>query len=162
MVVKGKYNVMQKYWLVKTEPDTYSIDDLARDGKTSWDGVRNYQARNFLREMTVGDLVFIYHSSIPVPGIVGMGQVSALAAPDLSQFDPNSPYYDPKATAASPRWWAPQISFVSRFPFTISRDILLRHNITAQMRLLARGNRLSVMPVALGEAGVILLLLENP
>jgi predicted RNA-binding protein with PUA-like domain len=93
-----------KHWLVKTEPDVYSIDDLKRDRKTEWTGVRNYQARNFLREMHVGDMVLVYHSNAEPSGVVGVGKVVRLAEADPTQFDKKSEYYEPKATKEAPRW----------------------------------------------------------
>lgn len=139
-----------RYWLMKSEPDEFGIDDLAkRPGKTEpWTGVRNYQARNFMREMRQGDLVFFYHSSCAVPGIAGIAEVSREAFADPTQFDSESDYYDPASKADSPRWHCVQV----RFKRKLSRVITLTE-IKAQARrldgmtLLRPGSRLSVMPV---------------
>ena len=105
---------MSRCWLMKSEPNTYSIDDLARDGRTHWDGVRNYQARNLMREMEVGDRVLFYHSNANPPGVVGLARVVKEAYPDSSAQDPNSHYYDEKATPEDPRWYMVDIEFVER------------------------------------------------
>ena len=105
---------MVAYWLMKTEPDTFSIDDLARVGTEPWSGVRNYQARNHMRDMKVGDLAFFYHSSCPEPGIAGIAEVSAQAYPDATQFDRKSPYYDPKSLREAPRWVNVDVKFVEK------------------------------------------------
>lgn len=138
------------YWLFKSEPDTFSIDDLkARGAKGEpWDGVRNYQARNMLRdEVQKGDLVFFYHSNTDVPGIVGIAEVIKPAFPDPSQFNPESDYFDPKATPENPRWFCPQVKFHSKFKGTISLDQLKQIPALADMALVRKGNRLSIMPV---------------
>jgi predicted RNA-binding protein with PUA-like domain len=135
-------------WLLKTEPETYSIDDLARDGRTRWDGVRNYQARNFMRdEMQVGDRVLIYHSNADPPGVAGVAQVSAEAAADATALDPKSPYHDPKATKADPIWLAVEIEFVEKFARLVSLEEIRKERSLAAMPLLQRGQRLSVQPV---------------
>lgn len=138
------------YWLFKSEPDTFSIDDLKARGATGepWDGVRNYQARNMLRdEVQKGDLVFFYHSNTDVPGIVGIAEVIKPAFPDPSQFNPESDYFDPKATPENPRWFCPQVKFHSKFKGTISLDQLKQIPALADMALVRKGNRLSIMPV---------------
>ena len=136
-------------WLLKTEPETYSIEDLARDGTTRWDGVRNYQARNFMRdEMQVGDRVLVYHSNAEPPGVAGVARVSAPAAADATELDPKSPYHDPKATKADPIWLAVEIEFVAKFPRLVSLDEIRKERSLAAMPLLQRGQRLSVQPVA--------------
>ncbi len=136
-----------RYWLMKSEPDVYSIDHLARDKSTHWNGVRNYQARNFMRDqMQIGDKVFFYHSNCEEPGIVGIAEVSKLAYPDPSQFDKKSKYYDEKSTQDDPRWLNVDIRFVKKIrPVTLAamRD----HKPLAAMRILQRGNRLSITPV---------------
>ena len=142
-----------RYWLMKSEPDEFSIDDLARAPRrgSAWFGVRNYQARNFMRdEMRVGDQVLFYHSSCAQPGIAGLAEVCAAAHPDETQFDPNSKYYDPKATRAAPRWFNVDVRFVRKTQLLDLAE-LRRHKELAGMRLLARGNRLSITPVDPGE-----------
>lgn len=136
-----------RYWLMKSEPDAYSIDDLARDRTAPWTGVRNYQARNFMRDqMQKGDKVFFYHSSCDEPGIVGIAEVCKLAYPDETQFDRKSDYYDPKATRDNPRWLHVDVRFVKKTR-VVSLDELRKHKALANMRVLARGNRLSITPV---------------
>lgn len=136
-----------RYWLIKSEPDAYSIDDLARDKVSPWTGIRNYQARNFMRDqMKVGDQAFFYHSSCEVPAIVGIAEVSKTAYPDATQFDRKSKYFDEKATPDKPRWLHVDFRFVKKtkpFPLTELRE----HKALAKMQLLARGNRLSITPV---------------
>jgi len=141
------------YWLMKSEPDEVSIDDLAAaPGQTvPWFGVRNYQARNFMRDaMQVGDLAFFYHSGCAEPGIAGICEICSVPYPDESQFDPESPYFDPKSLPDKPRWLLRDVRFVSRTPFLALAE-LRRHAELADMRLLARGNRLSIMPVMADE-----------
>lgn len=136
-----------RYWLMKSEPSEYSIDDLARDGTVPWFGVRNYQARNFMRDqMKPGDLAFFYHSSCAEPGIAGICTVSKAAYPDQTQFDPASKYYDPKATPEHPRWFNVEVSFVRKTRLVPLAE-LRAHPELAHMRILQRGNRLSITPV---------------
>ena len=137
-----------KYWLMKSEPDEFSIDDLvrAKGQTTSWFGVRNYQARNYMRAMELGDQALFYHSSCPEPGIAGICVVSKLAYPDASQFDRKSPYYDPKAKPDAPIWMNVDVKFVEKTRL-ISLAELREHRELAQMRVLQRGNRLSITPV---------------
>jgi predicted RNA-binding protein with PUA-like domain len=136
-----------RYWLIKSEPDAYSIDDLKRDKKTPWTGVRNYQARNFMRDqMKPGDRAFYYHSNCDEPGIVGIAEVAGTAYPDETQFDRKSKYYDPTATREEPRWLHVDFKFVKKIP-PVTLDELRRHKALANMRVLARGNRLSITPV---------------
>lgn len=136
------------YWLVKTEPDVYSVDDLAKDGSTDWSGVRNYQARNFLTEMEVGDSVLVYHSNAEPSGVVGVGRVAKRATPDRTQFDGRSEYYDEKATREKPRWFCPEIRFVRKLRRLVSLDDLRQRRDLSGLILLQRGSRLSVIPVA--------------
>jgi predicted RNA-binding protein with PUA-like domain len=136
-----------KYWLVKTEPDVYSIDDLKRDKKTEWTGVRNYQARNYLQDMQVGDMVLVYHSNAEPSGVVGIGKVVRLAEPDPTQFDKKSEYYEPKATKESPRWYCPQIGFSKKLAAMVSLGDLRENRALDGLLLLQRGTRLSVIPV---------------
>jgi predicted RNA-binding protein with PUA-like domain len=137
------------YWLMKSEPDEFSIDDLASapGRKTAWFGVRNYQARNFMREkMRIGDEVFFYHSSCPEPGIAGIAEVVSEAYPDASQFQTGSPYYDPAAKRETPRWFNVDVRFVRKTRL-VGLAELRTHKELAGMRVLARGNRLSITPV---------------
>jgi predicted RNA-binding protein with PUA-like domain len=141
------------YWLMKSEPDEFGIDDLAAAPRqcTPWFGVRNYQARNFmLNLMNVGDEVFFYHSSCPEPGIAGIAEVASKAYPDASQFDRKSPYFDAKSRREAPRWYNVDVKFVKKTPL-VSLAELRRHRALAGMRTLARGNRLSITPVSTHE-----------
>jgi predicted RNA-binding protein with PUA-like domain len=138
-----------RYWLMKSEPDELSIDDLAAMPKktTAWFGVRNYQARNFMRDqMQIGDLAFFYHSSCPEPGIAGIVRVSKAAYPDQSQFDRKSPYHDPKATRAAPRWLNVDVTLVKKTRLVPLAELRSQSEL-GTMRLLQRGNRLSITPV---------------
>jgi predicted RNA-binding protein with PUA-like domain len=133
---------------MKSEPDVYSIDDLKRDGQTPWTGVRNYQARNFMRdEMRVGDLVLFYHSNAEPPGVAGIGRVACPAYPDFTARDPKSEYYDPKATEANPIWMMVEVAFVEKFARVVSLDALRREPALGGMLVLKKGQRLSVQPV---------------
>ena len=139
------------YWLMKSEPSVFGIDDLkAKPQRTSfWDGVRNYQARNFMRDgMKKGDKVFFYHSSCPEPGIVGIASVAREAYPDATAFDAKSPYYDPKSDPQKPIWMGVDVKFVRRFKRVISLEELKQEPRLDGFTLLRRGNRLSVMPVS--------------
>lgn len=135
-------------WLVKSEPTVYSIDDLARDRVEIWDGVRNYQARNYLQQMEVGDRVFVYHSNAKPPGLAGLAEVVAANVVDPTQFDPASPYYDPKATPEKPRWFTVKLGFVAAFVDLVPLDTLKATFTPDELVLVRRGNRLSVMPIA--------------
>lgn len=147
------------HWLMKSEPDAFSIDDLERKGQEAWDGVRNYQARNFMRDgMRVGDKVFFYHSNCAEPGIVGIAEVATDAYPDPSQFDPKSDYFDGGSTRDNPRWMLVEVKFVKKFKRTITLDELKQHEALAEMALVRKGNRLSVMPVSDGDWKYILKL----
>ncbi len=138
------------YWLLKSEPAVYSVDDLAAaPGSTDrWDGVRNYQARNFLRSMRVGDLAFFYHSSCPQPGIAGIVRIVREAYPDPTALDPRSPYHDPRATPEAPRWYAVDVRLERRLARLIALAELRACPGLEGLALLRRGQRLSVMPVA--------------
>ncbi len=140
-----------KYWLFKSEPESYGIDQLERDGRTEWSGVRNYQARNLMREMRVGDRAFFYHSSTARPGIAGLCEVVAAAHPDSTQFDPRSDYYDEKSPPDEPRWWCVDVGFVERFPRLLPLDELRAIRKLENMLLLRKGQRLSVLPVTAAE-----------
>jgi predicted RNA-binding protein with PUA-like domain len=147
------------YWLMKSEPSVFGIDDLkAKPQRTSfWDGVRNYQARNFMRDgMKKGDKVFFYHSSCPEPGIVGIASVAREAYPDATAFDPKSPYYDPKSDPKKPIWIGVDVKFVRQFKRVISLDELKQEPRLDGFTLLRRGNRLSVMPVSEAHWNVVL------
>ena len=153
-----------RYWLMKSEPDEVSIDDLAAAPKktVAWFGVRNYQSRNFMRDdMRVGDLVLFYHSSCPEPGIAGIAKVSRLAYPDATQFDPKSKYHDPKATPAAPRWFNVDVTFVKKTRL-IPLAELRAHRELATLRVLQRGNRLSITPVTPAEFAYLDKLLRTP
>ncbi len=140
------------YWLMKSEPSVYSIDDLERDGSTDWTGVRNYQVRNMFRdEFRTGDLAFFYHSSCAQPGIVGLMSVSGLASPDAGQFDPRSDAFDVRAQRDKPVWLSVEMRFKQKFAAALTLDELRRHAELADLALLRRGNRLSVMPVTPAE-----------
>lgn len=137
-----------KYWLMKSEPDVFSIDDLKKNKTTWWEGVRNYQARNFMmKDMQVGDEVLFYHSNAEPPGVAGIAKVSKLAEPDLTQFDKKSEYYDPKATKEKPIWFCVQVAFVEKFPEVLSLADLKTNKNLDGMVLLQKGSRLSVQPV---------------
>lgn len=165
---KGKKNnpvshapasISVQYWLMKSEPDVYSIDDLARDKKTYWEGVRNYQARNFMRDkMQPGDQIFFYHSNAEPPGIAGIAQVAGKSYPDPAQFDPKSRYYDAAAKKENPIWYLVDIQFVKKFPSLISLERLKTVKSLAKMPLLQRGQRLSVQPVSAQDWETILKL----
>ena len=145
------------YWLMKSEPDAFSIDDLERDGRDMWDGIRNYQARNMMRdEMRVGDKVFFYHSNCKEPGIVGVMKVAGKPYPDPTQFDPESKYYDPKSSEEEPRWMLVDVEFVRKLSRTITLAELKAHPGLDGMILLRRGNRLSIMPVDKAHWALIL------
>jgi predicted RNA-binding protein with PUA-like domain len=149
------------YWLVKTEPDVYSISDLKREKKTLWDGVRNYQARNYLRSMQVGELVLFYHSSCEEVGVAGIGKVIEVAIPEPLQFDKKSDYFDAEATKETPRWWAPRLEFVKVYPKVVPLSVLRVRKDLEKMLVLQRGSRLSVQPVTDGEFQVIVGLAEK-
>lgn len=138
------------YWLMKSEPDEVSIDDLAArpDQTVPWFGVRNYQARNFMRDaMAVGDQVFFYHSGCAEPGIAGLCRIASTSYPDATQFDPASPYFDAKATPEQPRWLLVNVQLIRKTPFVALRALRAQPEL-ATMPLLARGNRLSITPVS--------------
>jgi len=147
------------HWLMKSEPDTFSIDDLKRRKQEPWDGVRNYQARNFMRDgMRPGDGVFFYHSNCAEPGIVGLAEVATEAYPDPSQFDPASDYFDPASTREKPRWMLVEVKFVRKLKRTITLKELQLQPSLGEMPLVRKGNRLSVMPVSAEDWRFILAL----
>lgn len=144
------------YWLFKSEPETYGIARLAREGSTEWSGVRNYQARNFMRTMKPGDLGFFYHSNTKPTGIAGICRVGRTAYPDFTAWDHNSPYYDPASTPDAPRWDMVDVEFVREFPRILTLDDLRALPGLAEMALLRKGQRLSVQPVTAAEWKCIL------
>ena len=137
----------RKYWLMKSEPGAYSIEDLERDGAEPWDGVRNYQARNYMREMAEGDLVIFYHSNAKPKGAVGVAKISREAYPDPTQFDRKSKYYDPKSDPEDPRWSLVDVSFVERFRDVLTLQSLKEDAALDGMVVTQKGSRLSVQPV---------------
>lgn len=143
---------------MKSEPDELSIHDLQRLGRARWDGVRNYQARNFLRSMQVGETFFFYHSSCPQPGIAGIGRIAASAYPDPTALEPASHYFDAKASAEKNPWSAVDVEFVSTFPTLISLARLRSQLALADLALLQKGSRLSVLPVSAEHWQAILAL----
>jgi len=146
-----------QYWLMKSEPDVFGIDDLKNVNVEPWDGVRNYQARNMMRDkMKKGDNIFFYHSSCKVPGIVGIMKVVKESHPDVSALNPESKYYDPKSTAENPRWFMVEVGFVKKFKRVISLDELKKQAALQDMPLVRKGARLSIMPVTKTEWETIL------
>lgn len=147
------------YWLMKSEPTVFGVDSLAKAPKktTVWDGVRNYQARNMIRdEMRKGDLAFFYHSSCEVPGIYGIMQVLGTGYPDPSQFDPEDHHHDPKSDPDNPRWYCVDVRLERKLRRVITLDQLRAHKALARMKILQRGNRLSVTPVTRAEWDFVL------
>lgn len=136
------------YWLIKSEPSDYSIDDLEQEKNAIWDGVRNYQARNFLREMQPEDIAFFYHSNVKPPGIVGLARIIETQIADPTQFDPQSQYFDPKATPEKPRWQTVKVEFIKKFTQAISLPQLKEMFTPEELAVVKKGNRLSVMPVS--------------
>ncbi len=148
-----------KYWLMKSEPDAFSIDDLAKAKREPWSGVRNYQARNFMRQMRPGDGVLFYHSSTAVPGIVGIAEVASDPYPDPTQFKKRSHYYDPKSTQEEPRWQLVDVNFVRKLKRIIALEELKAHADELEgLAVLQRGSRLSVSPVGAMQWKTILSL----
>ena len=146
---------MSRCWLMKSEPNTYSIDDLERDRHTHWDGVRNYQARNLMRGMEVGDRVLFYHSSANPPGVAGLARVVKPAYPDPTARDPDSEYYDPKATDDDPRWYMVDIEYVAHLPELVPLADLKAAEGLEDM-VVTKRSRLSVQPVELAECDIVL------
>ncbi len=136
------------YWLMKSEPSVFGIDHLIDRKVALWDGVRNYQARNFLRQMQKGDMAFFYHSNCEVPGIVGLMRIAKEGYADPTQFDPEHKYFDPKSTADNPRWTGVDVEFVEKFHGTLSLTALKTLPELAELALVRKGNRLSLMPVS--------------
>lgn len=145
------------YWLIKSEPDAYSIDDLKRDKREMWDGIRNYQSRNTMRDdMKVNDRIFFYHSSCKVPAIVGIAKVASKPYPDPTQFDPDSKYFDPKSSKDDPRWCLVDVQFVRKMKRPVTLREIKAHPGLDEMVVARRGNRLSIMPVTDDEWDIIL------
>lgn len=155
--------MMAQYWLFKSEPTTFSIDDLVQSPHktTCWEGVRNYQARNFLKSMNVGDLGFFYHSNTDPPAIVGIMKVVKAAYPDSFAFDSRSRYFDPRSTPNSPRWFLVDVQFVKKFPQALSLDQLRAIKGLEKMELLRKGSRLSIQPVRPEEWQRVLDIVPN-
>ena len=149
-----------KYWLMKSEPDCFSIDHLRKAGTEPWTGVRNYQARNFMRDgMQVGDGVLFYHSNTEVPGVAGLGKVASPAYPDPTQFKKKHKYYDPKSKPEEPRWMLVDVAFDRKFRRVVTlEEIRARADELGEFALTARGSRLSVMPVTAAQWKLILSL----
>ncbi len=157
----------RRAWLLKSEPDTFGFDDLWRapDRTTPWEGVRNYQARNYLRdEMQVGDVVLFYHSNAKPPGVAGLAEVASTARVDPTQFDPASPYADPRSSREEPRWVLVDVRAVAPLPRLVSLTELRQDPVLAEfdLALLRRGNRLSVMPVPMAAVERVRALAERP
>lgn len=144
------------YWLMKSEPDELSITDLAELGTTRWDGVRNYQARNFLRAMAAGDEFFFYHSSCPEPGIAGVGKIVAADYPDPTALDPQSHYFDAKASADKNPWSSVDVAHAQTFSKVLSLAHLKQQEGLAELPLVQKGSRLSVMPVTAEQWAVVM------
>jgi len=152
----------KKYWLMKSEPDTYSIDQLQKDKTTWWEGVRNYQARNYMmKEMNVGDEVLFYHSSCEVPGVAGLAVISKEAEPDKLQFDKKSDYFDPKATKEKPIWFCTQVKFVDHAKNYVSLEQIRKDKKLKDMMVIQKGSRLSIQPVTKADFDHILKLSGN-
>ncbi len=146
---------MTQYWLFKSEPGSYSIDHLKKDGRTFWNGIRNYQARNLLRDsIKAGDRILFYHSNADPPGVAGVAEVVREGYPDHTARDPNSPYYDAKASDEDPRWFMVDVAFVERFPRFVPLDVLKRTPGLETMVVTTK-SRLSVQPVEPEEFEIV-------
>lgn len=138
------------YWLIKSEPHTFSFEDLKSLPKkiSTWDGVRNYQARNFMRDhMRKGDLALFYYSSCPKPGVIGVVRITKESYPDPTSWDPKSPYFDPKSAPSSPRWFMVDIQWKEGFPKYVALEAIKKNNKLSGIKLVQKGNRLSIMPI---------------
>jgi len=150
-----------KYWLMKSEPNTFNIDDLRKAARktTDWEGVRNYQARNFMRDdMKKNDLAFFYHSNCEIPGIAGIVKIVRESTPDLTALDPRSPYFDPKSSSENPRWFMVSIQLIETFHSVLPLSELKAEKRLKNLALVKPGNRLSVLPVSKEEWKIILSL----
>ena len=150
------------HWLMKSEPEVYGLDHLEAEGTTLWDGIRNYQARNFMRTMQVGDRAFFYHSNSQPPGIVGLMEVIETGLTDPSQFDPGSKYHDPASKPEAPRWDCVRLRFLKRFPRLLTLEELRNAFTPEQLGVVKRGNRLSILPVSEESARLLLEMLQAP
>ena len=150
------------HWLMKSEPDVYGIDHLKAEGTTLWDGIRNYQARNFMRTMAIGDRAFFYHSNISPPGIVGLMEVVEVGLPDPSQFDPQSKYFDPASKPEAPRWDCVRLRYLTTFSSPLALDRLRDEFTPDELAVVRRGNRLSILPVPEACATRLYGLLGSP
>jgi predicted RNA-binding protein with PUA-like domain len=147
--MKSQVKSQATYWLFKSEEDCYSIDDLKRDKHIAWEGIRNYQSRNFMmRDMKVGDTILFYHSSSEPTAVVGVARVSKAAHPDETQFDTKGEYYDPKATRENPRWYCVDVAFVSKFKTPMSLSVIKIDPKLEGMMVREQGSRLSIQPVS--------------
>lgn len=147
----------KKYWLMKSEPSVFSIDDLEKEGTTLWEGVRNYQARNYMmNDMSVGDEVLFYHSNAEPPGVAGIAIVSKAAVPDPTVFDKKSEYFEPKATKEKPIWFCVEVKFSKKFKSVLSLTAIRENKKLSTMVLLQKGSRLSVQPVTAQEFKAVL------
>ena len=153
----------RKYWLMKSEPDAYSFEDLMAEPEQTacWDGIRNYQARNFMMEMKVGDFVLFYHSSAKPPHVAGTAKVARESYPDHTQYDEKSKYYDPKAPADAPRWHMVDLQAMEKLPRPVSLNELKENSRLADMRVTQKGQRLSVQPVTKKEFDEVLRMARN-
>jgi len=147
------------HWLMKSEPDVYGIHHLQQEGTTVWDGIRNYQARNFMRSMAIGDRAFFYHSNAKPPGIVGLMEVIETGLTDPSQFDPANKYFDPKSKPQAPRWDCVRLRYVGTFAELLSLDQLREQFSVEELPVVRQGNRLSILPVPEASATRLLDLL---
>ncbi|HUH05309.1 MAG TPA: EVE domain-containing protein [Kofleriaceae bacterium] len=145
----------KQYWLMKSEPESFGIDDLEQVGSSHWDGVRNYQARNFMKEMKVGDEVLFYHSNAKPPGVAGLATVSREAFPDFTAWDARSKYYDPKSPKSEPRWFMVELAFAEKFPALVPLDVLKETPGLEDMLVIRKGMRLSVQPVQKSEFTIV-------
>ncbi len=151
-----------RYWLMKSEPSTFSLDDLCARHTEPWDGVRNYQARNFMRDsMQPGDLALFYHSNCRTPGIAGIATISSAAYPDATATDPQHVHYDPTSRPDQPRWFLVDVSFKRKFKQLITLEQLKQQQVLANMLILRKGNRLSITPVTTEEWDAILALANS-
>ena len=144
------------FWLMKSEPEAYGIDDLRREGSTLWDGIRNYQARNFMRSMAIGDQAFFYHSNCKPPGIIGLMEVEEIGLVDPTQFDPDAKYFDPKSKREQPRWDCARLRFLGEYRELLSLEQLREIYSEEQLPVIKRGNRLSILPVPADTASDLL------
>jgi predicted RNA-binding protein with PUA-like domain len=155
-MAKKSAKAPRRYWLMKSEPTCYSIDDLARDRVTGWSGVRNYQVRNFMRDdMRVGDIAFFYHSSAEPTGVAGVVRIASAAKPDLTALDPKDDHYDPKSTPEEPIWLLVDVEFVAKLPKFVTLADLKAESKLAGLAVTQRGSRLSVQPVSAEHFAVI-------